>query len=96
MLAIFLIWSGIAIWRSTNLKPLSKAEEFLPAEHWSMQGWKLSQNAFNQGNQDEKMSVDLYFGADHIDKTEASLWDPNQYGDIVWNEDFTLAPKANQ
>ena len=40
----------------------------------------------------------MYFiwGASGIDTSTSKRWDPLEFGDLIWDEEFNLAPEANQ
>ena len=54
------------------------------------------QDEFNQGEDDLVVKVKFIWGASEVDRSSASKWDPSDYGTIVWDSNFNLAPTANQ
>ena len=36
------------------------------------------------------------WGVDGIDQSDVGLWDPEDLGTLIWNDNFTVSPKENQ
>ncbi len=49
IIGLFVIWSGISVWQTTNLSPLTEEESFLPEDHWIMQAFTVISEKFNAG-----------------------------------------------
>ena len=41
------------------------------------------------------MVVKLNWGVKDLDRSDVALWDPEEIGKIVWDDGFTIAPRAN-
>jgi len=52
IIGIILIWSLVSAIYTTNLKPLSEQEQFIPDDHPLMVAADLSQNKFYSGESD--------------------------------------------
>jgi len=37
----------------------------------------------------------LTWGIDGIDKEDVSMWDPENLGEIMWDDNFDLSPENN-
>lgn len=92
IIAIVIIWTGIAGWRAALITPLTKDEDFLPEDHWITKAANLISTGFNQGGSEEGVRVSLVWGLKDLDKSEVSRWDPKHPGDIVFDDKFSIAP----
>jgi len=42
------------------------------------------------------IQVNINFGIKDLDRDGVGSWDPEDIGKLVWDDDFTVAPVANQ
>ena len=42
------------------------------------------------------LDVRLNWGVKDLDRSDAGLWDPKKMGKLIWDDNFTVSPKANQ
>ena len=40
--------------------------------------------------------VNLVWGVKDLDRSDVGLWDPDELGELVWDDDFDIAPAVNQ
>jgi len=57
---------------------------------------ELIQDKFNQGSQDFAIKVDFVWGISGIDRSGNSMWDPEDMGSVIWDEEMDVSPPANQ
>ena len=51
---------------------------------------------FNNVDSESSVNVKLIWGVSTIDDSSAKMWDSDEFGHLVWDDSFTLAPQANQ
>ena len=95
IIAIFTVWTVVAAIYAMQLKPLSKEEEFLPADHELMQVWSTVETNFPVGAIVE-LNVDVYWGVKGINKDKVVRWNPDYVGEVIWDETFDISSEANQ
>ena len=86
----------ISIWRATLLEPLTEEEQFLPEWEDIQIAQTALQDEFSQGEDDLIIKVKFIWGADSVDRSSAKKWDSSEFGSLVWDDNFDLAPTANQ
>ena len=42
------------------------------------------------------IQVNINFGVKDLDRSGVGSWDPEDIGKLVWDDDFTVTPVANQ
>ena len=42
------------------------------------------------------MNIQIYWGVKGIDKTDASMWDANYIGKVVWDDETDFTSEASQ
>lgn len=75
------------------LPPLSTQEHYLPLDHPLTVGWDLSKNAFHNGKDGAKLSVEVMWGVKDKDDSNAAMWDPDDLGEIIWDDEFDMSPE---
>ena len=56
---------------------------------------ELVLETFNNGEGANSVNVKLIWGVAGIDDSTAKKWDAEEFGDIIWDDSFTLAPIVN-
>lgn len=95
IVVMFLVVSLLA-WQASQMQPLSKQEEWFPADHVITQTLDVVENDFSQGDNDGYVRVSIPWGISGIDRLDSDPYDPSEYGDAVWDSGFSLAPAAAQ
>lgn len=44
----------------------------------------------------ENYEVSIIWGVKDLDRSSVSLWNPEDIGELIWDEDFTIEPPENQ
>ena len=57
---------------------------------------ELVLKTFNHVESESSVNVKLIWGVSGIDESSAKKWDSEEFGHLVWDDSFTLAPQANQ
>lgn len=65
--AIIAIWSIFSCVMATQLGPLTKEEEWLPDDHWVSRAFKILGEGYFSGDQDESITMELFWGVDKVD-----------------------------
>ena len=86
LVALVIIWTGVAAWRASLITPLTKDEDFLPEDHWLTKAMRMISTGFNQGGKDEGIIVSLTWGLEDLDKTDVSIWDPDSPGKVIFDD----------
>ena len=79
-----------------DFSSLSKTEIYLPDTVPIEQARRTVEDDFNLGEDDKLIKMRLMWGLESISNHDESDWDSSKYGTLVWDEDFNLAPQANQ
>ena len=97
-LIVFFILLGIAAGViASNIGPITEPEEYLPNEHELIVLQRDIEGKFtSSAGIKEALVVKLNWGVKDLDRSDVGLWDPQEIGKIVWDDDFTIAPRANQ
>jgi predicted RND superfamily exporter protein len=90
------IWIAFALYEASQMKPLSKQEQFLPDDHYIIKGQNLAKDTFIKGKNDDALMAYLVWGVKNVDRTSADKWDPFSLGEVIWDPNFDLSPMANQ
>ena len=69
---------------------------FFPDDHRMERTSELVQEIFNNAEGSGSINVKFIWGVSGIDESSAKTWDAEEFGHIVWDDAFTLAPPANQ
>eukprot|EP00828_Plagiopyla_frontata_P010430 TRINITY_DN15562_c0_g1_i6.p1 TRINITY_DN15562_c0_g1~~TRINITY_DN15562_c0_g1_i6.p1 ORF type:complete len:423 (-),score=18.49 TRINITY_DN15562_c0_g1_i6:171-1439(-) len=72
-------------------------EEFLPETSLLKKGQDyLKDGRFHSSVNDNLLNVDIIWGIESINRDGTSHWDPEDLGNIVWNQKFNLAAVESQ
>ena len=93
IVVLFMIWTVISAIFASRLTPLSKEEEFLPADHQLSLITELVEDNYNGGL--INLAIDIYWGVKGINKDETNRWDPVYIGEVIWDDEFDLTPIEN-
>ena len=98
VLVVFFAIFGIgAIVIASNIGPLTEQEEYLDYDTPIMVTQKLVEDNFlSTSSLKESLVVRLNWGVKGLDRSDVGAWDPKDMGELIWDEDFNVAPKANQ
>ncbi len=75
--------------------PLTKQEEWLPDDVGMMRTINIVTEEFNAGENDAVVRVYIYWGTEDIKKGGVGRWDAEDLGELVWDDNFNLAPTKN-
>ena len=81
--------------RSTEIRGLSKMEEYTPKDHYVMVGFEKILFGFNEGEQAQTIVVDIMWGLKGINKTKVDYYNASDIGEPIWDKDFDLSPSSN-
>ena len=82
---ILLAWMGVAAFLSSDMKPLSSQETWLPDDNRVQRAFELLNTVFPKNKEDNLIKVTLFWGVKGIDKSEVSIWDDIAIGTIQWD-----------
>ena len=76
---------------------LSKQEELLHHEHPLIETQHIMLNEFSTGlGSPSTLSVSITWGVKDIDRSKIVTWDAESVGELIWDDEFTVSPLANQ
>ncbi len=75
---------------------MTKEEEFLPSNHFIMEGKTILINQFSTQMEGDLVDVDIIFGVRGLDSKEIKWWDPANVGKPIWEESFDIYNPATQ
>eukprot|EP01083_Nonionella_stella_P213439 769854_1 len=90
----FIILLGTSIAVGTQFKPLQKPESFLRASHIITRSIDQLQNAYFLAESDRTVTVSFVWGIEPADRSGASRWDPNDFGSVVFDQNFDISSPA--
>ena len=96
ILLITLIWVSIAIWRVFKMKGLTKAEQFFPDDHPLEISLQHLNNKYYQSEGDPAVKVRFVWGVEGIDQDGVVIWDPEDIGQPIWDDEFSTNTKLAQ
>ena len=85
-----LAWLAFAIYQSSNWKSLSKEEEYLPNDHFVIEGKNIILSEFATQLEGDLVDVDIIFGVKGLDSHEIKWWDPSGNGKPIWDHEFDI------
>ena len=86
-----------AIGVSTQIGPLTEPNELLPEDHPLYVVNRLILEEFVVTKQvPHAFMVSIVWGVKDLDRSNVGLWDPSELGELVWDEEFDIAPALNQ
>jgi len=96
VIALVIIWLGIAIWRVSRFEPATEPTEILPSSHYLSKQRDSVRNDYHNGENDNSITVSFLWGIKGLDNSGISKWDASNRGTIIWDDDFDLTTSANQ
>ena len=95
---ILLTLSGVAaIIIAFQIGPLTEDDAMLPVDHPLMIVQKILAERFSTtADQKEALRVNIIWGVKGLNRDDVGLWDPEDLGKLVWDDDFTISPPENQ
>ena len=93
---VTLIWIGIAIWRVTLFKPAKDPIKRLSDDHELEILDNMITDEFHAALNTGKIEVSFIWGIKRLDRSGIGRWEPENRGKLVYDEEFNLAPEANQ
>lgn len=90
IILLFIIWTVYAIDTALGFGPLTKREEYLPDDHPIIRSLVTIEDEFPAGENDGIQTF-IYFGVKDIDKSEVSQWDPENLGEVEFDEKLDLS-----
>ena len=77
--------------------PLSKGEELMSKEHPLIETQRVMLQEFDTGlGSPSTLSVSITWGVKGVDRSDIGRWDASDMGVLQWDDEFTVAPVANQ
>ena len=97
-LVIFLTVLGIAaLIVASQIGPLTEEVTIFPKDHPLMTTQAILQNEFpSSSTQKGAFMVSIVWGVKDLDRSNVGLWDPEDLGELVWDDEFDVAPAENQ
>lgn len=81
---------------ASGIGPLTKQEDYLPRDHPVIITQTLVEENFSSTSSlKEAIVIKLNWGVEGLNRENVGLWDPEDLGEIIWDDSFTVAPKAN-
>ena len=93
---MFLAAVGCALWRASHVSALSTTETFLPGNSSVEFARRRAENDFNVGEAGNVIEMRLMWGIAGIHGRDKAKWDSSEFGSIILDSSFDLAPEANQ
>ena len=90
-------WFVISIFITSNLKPISEPEKYLPDDHPRVQVFvKLLKELPVKPN--KKPDIDFMWGTDGMDTAKVNFWERDYIGEVLFDDTFgeTFHKRANQ
>lgn len=88
---------------ASRIGPLTKQEEYIPSsDPYTLLQNEVEQNFVQLGafssaaNVRGPIFVNLNWGVKGLNREDTDLWTASQRGQLIWDEDFTVSPPANQ
>lgn len=76
--------------------PLTKGEEMMHYEHPLIVTQNVMLDDFDTGlGTPSTLSVQITWGVKDMDRSNIKAWDATDTGVLIWDDKFTMAPKAN-
>ena len=78
------------------ISPLTESTPMLPDDHPTIVVRNLLQDKFVETDtQEEVFRVSIVWGVAGLDRSNVGLWDPEDLGEPILDEDFTVTPPEN-
>ena len=77
--------------------PLTEQEEWIPEDNEIMVLSKEIDDNFSRAVEGLKkgLMVNINWGVKGLDRDGVGAWDPEDVGKLIWDDSFTVTPKAN-
>lgn len=95
---IFIIGLGAGIYgfmQSSQLKPLSRFEDYLPDDHYISKAISKTTTGFKLGGISPAIDVEIIWGVETTDKNGTDYYDTNEFGKIIWDDEFDPSSEEN-
>ena len=94
---IVLVVLGIcAAGLASQMGPLSKAEEMMPADNPLVVTQQIMLNEFKAGEgTPSSLQIQITWGIKGMDRSRVGAWDAFDVGVLEWDEEFTVSPVEN-
>ena len=97
IVAVLSIVGVAAIGIATQIGPLTEPDELLPDDHPMIKTGKIISDEFmTTSDQSGAFMVSIVWGVKDLDRSSVGLWDPEEIGELVWDEEFDISPAENQ
>ena len=93
---LFTAWLCFASYQSAHWKSLSKEEEYLPTDHFIIEGKNILIDEFSTQLEGDLVDVDIIFGVIGLDSKAIKWWDPSSIGKPIWDQNFNIYDPATQ
>jgi hypothetical protein len=96
---IIILGFGTAIYaavRSTEIRGLSRMEDYFYPSHYYTIGLKKNLEGFNEGGLPLGITVDIMWGIQGINKTGVDYYNASDIGTAIWDREFDLTIGNNQ
>ena len=92
LIAVFLLtWISLAIWQTTEMQAIQKAEEVLQEDHPLQKAFTILENEFPTSDDDLALRVYYAWGIGEVDRSGVRLmYKPKDYGEPVFVDTFTF------
>eukprot|EP00357_Protocruzia_adherens_P000973 CAMPEP_0115006634 /NCGR_PEP_ID=MMETSP0216-20121206/20623_1 /TAXON_ID=223996 /ORGANISM="Protocruzia adherens, Strain Boccale" /LENGTH=954 /DNA_ID=CAMNT_0002373267 /DNA_START=205 /DNA_END=3072 /DNA_ORIENTATION=- len=96
IMAFFAMWFIATLVMATQIEPLSENEKWVPSDSNVSEAFDAIQDTFHKGETDGFIKVNIVYGIDGLDRSDVRAYDVESIGDVEWDNNFDLSPKANQ
>jgi hypothetical protein len=96
VLGFTVILIAISIWRVAVIQPDTEAISMLPKDHELTKLKTELYEEFHDSVDTNSINVKMIWGISKLDRSGVGKWDPTDKGSLVYDNNFNLAPVANQ
>ena len=96
IIALVVVWVGIASWRAALFSPATEALKMLPDGHELSVIQDSLKDDYNTGEYDNTIQVNIVWGIAGVDQAGVGRWDASDLGSIVWDDSFDMSSTAAQ
>lgn len=88
-------WFIVTCIFAPQMGPQTEEVKFIADDHpiWEPFGVMLTNFEFSNAN---KPDINFFWGAASIDKKQVNKWDPDDIGELVWNDEFDPSSEEAQ
>lgn len=87
---------GLSIWIATRLETPVESEQFLPDDDPLLKAARLLEDGFPSFNDNQNIVVRAMWGITGVDRSEADKYDPEDFGKVVYDTEFSMRSAAAQ